>query len=103
VHSSALDRYTDRTITDPKRLLDVLSQIRRTGVNESRGDLDKDAFSFAAAIYGREGEVVAALSVAGPVERLTDALAEDFRRRVRSTARRISEALGYRPKLVTAV
>jgi IclR family KDG regulon transcriptional repressor len=103
VLTAPLPRYTERTVTDPAQLEALLANIRRTGVNESHGDLDRDAFSFAAAVYGRSGEVVAALSVAGLASRLDDGRAETYRRLARDTARRLSEALGWRPKLVASV
>lgn len=103
VLAAPLERFTPSTVTDSAKLAEILAAIRRTGVNESHGDLDDDAFSFAAGIHGRGGDVAAALSIAGPKARLTDQKADTYRRRVRETARRIGEALGYRPKLVAAV
>jgi IclR family transcriptional regulator, KDG regulon repressor len=98
-----LQRFNDATIIDPAMLRPVLERIGRSGANESFGDLDTEAFSFAQAIRDGQGEVVAAVSVAGGRARLTEAKADDHRRLVREMAARISEALGYRVRLAAAV
>jgi len=103
VLNGPLPVHTPATITDPKRLAAVLDTIRQTGFNESHGDLDADAFSFASPVFARDGSVAAALSIAGPASRLDPALADEYRALVRSTAARISAGLGWRPKMLTAV
>ena len=60
------------------------------------GDGSVDGFSFAAAVYNAEGLVVAAVSLAGRLERLTVENAQHYRESVQTTARRISESLGWR-------
>ena len=103
VLAQPLERYTPATITDPKALKKLLGTIRQSGVNESRGDLDPDAFSFAAAVREASGEVVASVSIAGSAVGLTKQRAETYRGLVLETAQRISAAMGYRPKLRAAI
>lgn len=103
VLGQTLERFTPATITDPKALKRLLDTIRAAGVNESHGDLDPDAFSFAAAIKEASGEVVATVSVAGAHAGLSEDKAQTYRRLVRDSAQRISAALGYRPKLRAAI
>ena len=103
VLAGPLTVYTPSTITDPAKLAELLEKIRRTGFNESHGDLDPDSFSFAAPVFMHDGSVVAALSIAGPASRLTDELAGTYRRLVSDGATRISQALGFRPRLLAAV
>lgn len=98
-----LERFTDATVTDAAALRHMLDTIRAAGVNESHGDLDPEAFSFAAAIKDAAGEVVSTVSIAGFNAALTDEKAQSYRRLVRDTAQRISAAMGYRPKLRAAV
>ncbi|MBN9062482.1 MAG: hypothetical protein BGP06_12410 [Rhizobiales bacterium 65-9] len=101
--ASPLERFTDATIVDPAALRRKLEEIRAVGANESHGDLDPEAYSFAAAIRDAAGEVVATVSIAGLNATLTDEKSNSYRRFVRDTAQRISAALGYRPKLRAAV
>ena len=93
-----LTAFTPDTITDHARLSDRLQEIRLTGKNESRGDLDRNAFSFASAIHDRDGEVIAAVSVAGTIDRLKPDSPPRLRGLVDEAARRISEAMGWRPR-----
>jgi IclR family KDG regulon transcriptional repressor len=103
VLAGPLERFTPATIVDGEPLRTLLAAIRATGTNESRGDLDPDAFSFAAAIREAGGQVTAAVSIAGSAEGLTEERSEFYRRLVRETAQRISAAMGYRPKLRAAI
>lgn len=96
VLSAKLKKFTDHTVVDPLELTKILDGIRKTGTNETRHDLDVDGFSFAAAVYNSEGSVVAAVSLAGRLERLTPESAQHYRESVQTTARRISESLGWR-------
>jgi len=103
VLSGPLSAFTPTTTTDRAALEKRLAVIRETGHNESRGDLDADAFSFASAIHDRTGEVVAAISVAGKLDRLEAGDDEKLPRIVAEAAERISEALGFRQRFAGAV
>jgi DNA-binding IclR family transcriptional regulator len=89
--AGTLRRFTDRTITDGGRLRRVLAEVRRCGVAVSDGQVEVFALSVAAPVYGRDDEVVAAVSV------VVDKASGDARSvepAVRATARGISRSLG---------
>lgn len=88
-----LQAYTTATITNPKQLTRLLAQIRREGYHVGVGDLDEGAFSIAAPIFGIKGEVIAAVSVAGPTMRFDEKVQERYVSLVLRTARKISHAL----------
>lgn len=88
--------FTPATVTEPALLRDVLQRIREQGYAVSMEDVDEGAFSIAAPIRDHEGEVVAAMSVAGPVTRLTEALKQAHIVRVRGAAAIVSRGLGWR-------
>lgn len=76
-HSKALrDRWitpdlpaiTDRTITDVERLAEHLDEIVAAGYSLSYGDYLSGVAAVAAPILGRDGSVVASISVGGRVE-----------------------------------
>ena len=98
-----LERYTATTVTDPAKLRGMLAQIRSAGSHESHGDLDPESFSFAAPAFAQDGEILAALSIAGPASRLTDERAQSYRDLVADGAARVSRALGFRPLQRAAV
>ncbi len=94
-----LPRYTDTTIIDRERLLDLLDEIKEQGYAVSDEDFDSAARGVGAAIFGEDGEVVGGISVGGPSYRVDhDALAR-FAQLVRAAAEEISKRLALAGKL----
>ncbi|MFC8097947.1 IclR family transcriptional regulator [Streptomyces sp. NPDC057363] len=89
-----LAAFTPYTITDPARLRRVLAGVRRTGAAVSDRQITDDALSVAAPVHGRDGAVVAAVSVVVPH---ADAQVPTLVPAVRLAALGISRALGWRP------
>ena len=72
-----LERYTDRTITDPAALTAELARVRERGYATAVGELEDELVAVAAPVFDTAGTCVAALSVSGPAFRMTpDSLAE---------------------------
>lgn len=90
-----LERMTATTITHPKALLRELDSIRAVGYAISHGERFSDALGLAAPIFDAAGNVVAALNVAGPNNRFTDAEAAQYAPKVVQFARQVSLALGF--------
>ncbi|MER5276471.1 IclR family transcriptional regulator [Streptomyces sp. NPDC002809] len=88
-----LMKLTSRTLTDPDELMARFKRIRVRGVAVTREELDEDVVGVAAPVFGRDGEVRAAVGVAAPVSRLTATRANEVERRVRSAAAEIAERL----------
>src|SRR5690606_18161650 len=95
VLSSELERHTDATITDRSELEEVLEQIRRDGYHVAISDVDEGAFSVAAPIRDHLGNVVAAVTVAGPETRLTAESGPRLVEAARRAAAKVSRLLGY--------
>lgn len=93
--NSPLHRYTTQTAPTAEALWDALRQIRRAGVAISDEDLDLGAASIAVPIYDRAGAVVAAVSIAVPIERFGLAEREEYELTLRRASERISRNLGY--------
>jgi IclR family KDG regulon transcriptional repressor len=94
--SIELKPITPYTVTDPIRLEALLCQIRQQGYVVTADDLDVGAHSIAAPIRDYQGQVMAAISIAGPSHRFTDACIESYVRLVLTGASQISRALGYK-------
>ena len=92
-----LRTFTPTSISDPQRLESALAQIRSDGWTVSVGELDPSAFSIAAPVHDHSGEVVAALSVAGPISRLDDHHRSRHRDNLLDVAGALSARLGHRP------
>jgi DNA-binding IclR family transcriptional regulator len=68
---ATLDRYTERTITDPAVLAGELARVREQGWAEAEGEREPDLNALAAPVYGRGGALAAILGLQGPAARLT--------------------------------
>lgn len=89
-----LARFTENTITDPEQLLTELAGIRERGYAIDNIEGEEGVACFAAAIRDHRGVPVAAISLAGPAERVL--LSEErIASRVAATAQSISKRLGY--------
>lgn len=91
-----LEGYTQATVQRPEELRAILAQIRRDGYHLAIADLEPDTFSLAAPVRDHTGEVIAALSIAGPLMRLDDAKRAQFTLLVVHAAEQLSRALGFR-------
>lgn len=92
--SGSLTHFASETITEPVDLERKLMQIAADGYHVTRNDLDEGAFSVAAPIYGPGQDVVAAISVAGPVARLDPDKQGKILQEVLLAAGKISEGIG---------
>ncbi|MGH3272591.1 MAG: IclR family transcriptional regulator domain-containing protein [Trebonia sp.] len=86
---------TANTITSRDELEMCLAEARERGYATDQEELEPHLCCVAAPVYGRDGTVVASVSVSGPASRLSDhaamaAVAVD----VRATSRQVSTRLG---------
>lgn len=70
-----------------------LAYVRERGYAESAGEREPGVSSVSAPVWGTGGTVVAAMSISGPIERLTGHPAEKHARDVTDAARRLSDVL----------
>jgi DNA-binding IclR family transcriptional regulator len=86
---------TPHTITSAKRLLKELRVIRERGYGIDDEEREKGVRCLAAPVRNHNGDVVAAVSVAGPIDRLpTDLLRTEVAAAVVAAARAMSIDLG---------
>ena len=95
-YDRGLERFTDHTIVDLDRLRSTLEQIRQQGFAYDDEEHEMNVRCVAAPVVDRRGQVVAAVSVAGPADRMsrTNAI-EHHRIKLLETAATISGLLGY--------
>lgn len=89
---------TPKTNTDPDRFRAALADVRERGYAIEDEESEVGMRSLAAPIRNGAGEVVAAVGVAGPVQRLPDETLASFAPHVVRTADAISVRLGYRSR-----
>ena len=90
-----LDRATEFTITDPAELREELALTLRRGYAENRQESELGVVSVAAPIRDATGHAVAALSLAGPSERMEEKK-ETYAEAVMLLARTVSTQMGWR-------
>ncbi len=77
--ADSLPAYTERTITDPRALLDEVQSVRERGYAEAIGEREPDLGALAAPVFGRGGELSAILGVQGPASRMPSATRKALR------------------------
>jgi DNA-binding IclR family transcriptional regulator len=97
VLDAGLKRYTDATITEPAVLAEELAAIRAKGYAIDDEEIEVGLRCVAAPIRNHSGRVIAAISVAAPVQRMTKKNAQATATAVVAAADAISRRLGYLP------
>ena len=93
VIAEGLVPYTDKTITSPEKLKAHLKAIREIHYALSVEELHEGVTSIAAPIRDEHGNVVASVSVAGPVQRMTNYTIPKLTKLVKLAANEISVRL----------
>lgn len=90
-----LTPYTPSTLINPDMLREVLTRVRQQGYHVAKEDVDLGAYSIATPMRDHSGDVIAALSVAGPLSRLNPETQQQHTQAVVETAQVISRELGW--------
>lgn len=91
-----LEAYTRNTITSPELFLKEIEAIRRSGYAIDDEEREEGLRCIGAPVRSSSGEVIAAVSIAGPVFRITRDRTCVLAAAVAKAAEQISAALGYR-------
>jgi len=87
---------TPKTITDPDKLLKLLANVRRLGYAIEDEESELGMRAVAAPVYDAQSDVVGAIAIAGPVQRLSLRNLNTLVEPLLVTARAISVRLGHR-------
>lgn len=94
--NNKLKKHTKNTITDPSELKEELKEIKNKGYSIDNQEFNKGLKCFAAPIMDYSGEVIAAISISGPIDRITDKNENDnLINMIIRTAEKISHNMGY--------
>jgi DNA-binding IclR family transcriptional regulator len=91
--AEGLPRFSETTITDPRKLQAELERIRRQGYAESNGEVIPHTYGLGAPIFASNGRIQAALTVSAPVERLNEKGKKTMVRRIVDAAAEITKRL----------
>ena len=92
-------RYTPNTITDGDLLMQELASVRARGYAIDDEEIEEGLRCIAAPIRDHTGQVVSAISVAAPVQRMSKKTVQTTVPSVVAAATAISRRLGYLPSL----
>lgn len=92
-----LPPYTPTTLTDPDALRQDLAETRKRGYSIDEGEHQPTVRCVAAPIRNASGRVFAAVSVTGPMDRVTRERVPVLAELVIATANQLSRQLGYEP------
>ena len=95
LEAAGLTRFTEHTITSIEELDHQLNCVARDGYVVSLEELEHGLHAVAAPIRDHTGGVIAALSVSGPVYRLTEERAREIAPAVATAAAAIGHRMGY--------
>lgn len=93
-----LDRLTERTITNRQTLLAELDEVRRRAFAVTVEELEPGLVAIASPVFREGGAVVAALSVTGPLGRLSQGRVIEFAAACADEGNALSAMLGYGPR-----
>ncbi|MGH7729562.1 MAG: IclR family transcriptional regulator [Vulcanimicrobiaceae bacterium] len=102
VTTGKLERKTPRTLVAPAALASELDLVRRRGFAIDDEEMEEGVRCLALPIFGRDGSCIAAVSVSGPVTRMTSERIERMAPAARSIADELSRQLGYEASAVAA-
>jgi DNA-binding IclR family transcriptional regulator len=91
-----LPRRTKHTIVSRAALRSQLQLIRRRGFGMDDEEIEAGLRCIGAPVFNHTGQIAAAISVAGPVFRVTEHRVPDIARAVKAAGRALSRDLGYR-------
>lgn len=103
VVEAGLKRCTEHTITDAEKLRAELATVRSRGYAIDDEEIEIGLRCVAAPIRDHSGQVVAAISVAAPVQRMSKKQVQATIPSVVAAAENISRRLGFIPSLASAM
>lgn len=93
VAHAALPSATDRTLTDPNKLLERLAEIREAGYAISHGERIEGAIAVAAPVFGPVGAVIGATGITIPETRFNATHGNSLALLVRQAATQLSRSI----------
>jgi len=93
--SSPLERETANTVVEPERLRAQLAEVRARGYAQTVEELEEGLNAVAAPVRRSDGEVIAAVSVAGPAFRMRPGELPGIARITMDAAAAVSRRMGY--------
>ncbi|MEW6623387.1 MAG: IclR family transcriptional regulator [Bacillota bacterium] len=96
ISQQGMPALTANTITDLDRLMDQIKLVREKGYAMDDMENEEGVRCVASPVKNHKGKVIAAISISGPAQRITDETIDaKLRPALLSSANKVSQALGY--------
>lgn len=95
LNAKGMPRFTDKTITDPEKLIENLREIKRTGISMEVEENEVGILCIGTPIFDYSGRAIAAISVSGPANRLKEKGVERMSDEIKKAGEQISVQMGY--------
>jgi DNA-binding IclR family transcriptional regulator len=95
--SVPLERFTQRTLTDPAKLASAVARARSQGWAEAAGERERDLNAIAAPVFGADGRLAGIFGLQGPEGRFDREARNAALAPLLARSAAVSEALGWRP------
>jgi DNA-binding IclR family transcriptional regulator len=92
---SGLAAYTENTITNPNQLLELLEVVRKNGYAMDLEEKEIGGVCIAAPLRNYTGQIVAAIGISGPSNRITTEKLQPLAQNVVQVAKKASALFGY--------
>jgi DNA-binding IclR family transcriptional regulator len=96
VLAEPLEKFTDLTVVDPAALRAEVEATRRAGWSYTEGDRDDGAAGLSAPVFDAQAHLVGAMTISGPMSRVTRTLAETWAEDLVRSAETATRLLGGR-------
>ncbi|WP_010531955.1 IclR family transcriptional regulator [Lentibacillus jeotgali] len=95
VINKGLEAHTENSITNPDELRSRLAAVREDGYAISTEEFREGIKSVAATIRDHTGKVISAITVVGPLQRMTNNKTPHIKKKVMAAGKEASERMGY--------
>jgi IclR family KDG regulon transcriptional repressor len=93
--TTRLSQYTNRTITEPDRLLKHIRKVRKQGFSLDLEELEEGVNCIAAPIYNHKHQILAAISISAPSVRFTSQTIKQLKAHLIENCTAVSKKFGY--------
>ncbi|HAJ31878.1 MAG TPA: hypothetical protein DCK79_00645 [Candidatus Atribacteria bacterium] len=99
INENPLQKYTPRTIIDPKKLEEHLSKIRKNGFAICDEELEEGIKAISAPVRNINGKVIASITITGLSKRISNNNIEKLIKILVNSTQGLSKMLGYKEKI----
>lgn len=99
----SLERFTEKTVTDPTELQRELKEICQEGYSVTLGERDDSSAMVSVPLYDYTQQVVASITISGPISSFTEKNISAYIEQLQQAAQKVSQKMGFLGKIKIAI